>query len=115
MRFLIVEDDERVRRMIKTIVADLSEAVYECSDGSQAHASYAEHQPDWVLMDLMMPEVNGIEATRQIRSSYPAARIVIVTSHESMSMREEARVAGAYAYVLKDDLFDLRRILTVSA
>jgi CheY-like chemotaxis protein len=115
MRFLIVEDDERVRRMIKTVVADLSEAVYECSDGSQAHASYAEHLPDWVLMDLMMPEVDGIAATRQIRSSYPAARIVIVTSHESSAMRNEARNAGACGYVLKEDLLDLPQLLMAEA
>ena len=115
MRFLIVEDDERVRQMIKTVIADLSDTVYECSDGAQAHASYKEHQPDWVLMDLMMPSVGGIEATRQIKSAYPAARIVIVTSHESSAMREAARSAGAYGYVLKDDLLDLPQLLLAGA
>jgi CheY-like chemotaxis protein len=112
MRFLIVEDDERVRRMIKTVVADLSDAVYECSDGSQAQASYAEHLPDWVLMDLMMPEVDGIEATRRIKSSYPGARIVIVTSYESSVMREAARGAGACGYLLKENLLDLPQLLS---
>jgi CheY-like chemotaxis protein len=115
MRFLIVDDDERVRRIIKTVVADLSEEVYECSDGSQAHSSYAEHLPDWVLMDLMMPEVNGIEATRQIKSSYPAARIVIVTSHDSEPVRDAARSAGACGYVLKENLIDLPQLLMAEA
>jgi CheY-like chemotaxis protein len=110
MRFLIVEDDARVRRLIRTVVAGRSDTVYECSNGSQAKTSYAEHQPDWVLMDLMMPEVDGIEATRQIKSSYPSALIIIVTAHESLAMREEARNAGACGYVLKDNLQELHEL-----
>jgi CheY-like chemotaxis protein len=113
MKFLVVDDDARFRRMMRTVLAGVAESVYECSDGSQAHASYAEHHPDWVLMDLMMPEVDGIEATRQITSSYPSARIVIVTSYESSAMREEARGAGACGYLLKENLLDLPQLLMV--
>jgi CheY-like chemotaxis protein len=112
MKFLIVDDDERVRRLIKSVVLDLSDEFFECSDGSQAEAGYAEHLPDWVLMDLMMPGTDGIAATRLIRSSYPQAKVVIVTSHDSIAMRDEAKAAGAYAYVLKENLLDLRSLLT---
>ncbi len=108
MKFLVIEDDARVRRMIKSIVADATDTVYECNDGEQAQASYAAHLPDWVLMDLMMPQVDGIAATRQIKSTHPTARIIIVTSHESAVMREAAEQAGACAYVLKENLLDLR-------
>ena len=111
MKFLVIEDDARVRRMIKTIIADSSDSVYECSDGAQARASYAEHLPDWVLMDLMMPQVDGITATIQIKSSFPAAKIIIVTSHESRVMREAAAQAGAFAYILKENLLDLRGLI----
>src|SRR5687767_10791798 len=101
MRFLIVDDDARIRRMIKTVVAGDTDAVFECSDGAQAHSSYTEHEPDWVFMDLTMPGMDGISATREIRSSHPTARIIIVTNHESAAMRKEAHSAGAHAYVVK--------------
>lgn len=110
MKFLVVEDDPRVRRMIRSIVADATDTVYECSNGAEAKASYAAFLPDWVLMDLMMPQVDGIAATRQIKIDYPAAKIIIVTSHESRVMREAAEQAGACAYVLKENLLDLREL-----
>jgi two-component system chemotaxis response regulator CheY len=112
MKLLIVEDDERIRRLIKSVVSDLSDELYECSDGIDAEASYAKHLPDWVLMDLVMPEVDGITAIKLIKASHPEARIIIVTSYESAVMREEARQAGAFAYVLKENLLDLRNLLT---
>lgn len=115
MKFLIVDDDERIRSLIKTIMADDAADFCECSDGAQAHASYARHQPDWVLMDLMMPEVDGLTATRQIRADYPSARVIIVTADDSPAMREEARWAGALGYVLKENLFDLPELLGAGA
>jgi two-component system, NarL family, response regulator LiaR len=114
MRFLIVDDDARIRRMIKTVVADDSDSVFECGDGAQASASYTEHEPDWVLMDVTMPGLDGISATREIRSSHPTARIIIVTNHESAAMRAEATSAGAYGYLLKQDLLELPGILNKS-
>ena len=112
MKFLVVDDDSRMRQLIGSIVAEPSDTVYECSDGAQAHACYLEHQPDWVLMDLMMPEVDGLAATREIKASHPAARIIIVTNHDSAAMREEAAGAGAVGYVVKDNLLGLRDILS---
>lgn len=115
MKLLIVDDDERIRHLIKTVVGDAATVVCECGDGAQARASYAELQPDWVLMDLSMPEVDGITATRQLRAAYPAARVVIVTAHDSATLREAARGAGAVGYVLKENLFNLHQILTAVA
>jgi CheY-like chemotaxis protein len=115
MKLLIVDDDERIRRLIKSVVADAAAVVCECSDGAQARRSYDEQQPDWVLMDLSMPELDGIAATRQIRAAYPRARVVIVTAHDSAALREEARGAGACGYVLKENLLDLLEILRAPA
>lgn len=111
MKLLIVEDDERVRRMIKSVVCEQSDECFECGDGAEASEAYAAHQPDWVLMDLIMPDIDGIAATRLIKSSYPEARVIIVTSHESTTMRDAAEKAGACAYVLKENLLDLRGLL----
>jgi CheY-like chemotaxis protein len=115
MKLLVVEDDARVRRMIISIISDLSDELYECSDGAQAEAVYAEHLPDWVLMDLMMPGTDGISTTRLIKSSYPQARIIIVTSYDGAETRREAQEAGACAYVLKENLLDLRGLLSTEA
>jgi CheY-like chemotaxis protein len=112
MKLLIVENDRRVRELIVSVVGDLSDEIFECEDGSEAQAAYTRHLPDWVLMDLMMEGTDGLTATRRIKSVFPDARIVIVTSYDSKSLRETARRAGAGAYVLKENLLELRGILT---
>ncbi len=111
MNLLIVEDNERMRRTIKSLIGDLITQFYECSDGSQALAAYAEHQPDWVLMDIEMEPIDGLTATRQIKAAYPDARIIMVTNYDEPALREAARAAGACAYVLKENLFTLPRML----
>ncbi|HXG64495.1 MAG TPA: response regulator transcription factor [Blastocatellia bacterium] len=112
MKLLIVEDNEQMRLLIKSFVSDIAESVIECSDGAEALAAYREHQPDWVLMDIKMGQVDGIAATRQIRAIFPSARIMIVTDHDDARLRKAAWCAGAREYVLKEDLLVLRRILT---
>ena len=112
MRVLIVDDSEPMRRMIKTYLADLIGETFECSDGTEALSAYREHQPDFVLMDLKMTKMDGLDATRQIRQVFPKARIVIVSQWEDLPLREAALLAGAEAYVGKSDLLPLRQILS---
>ena len=112
MKVLIVEDSEPMRRTIKNIVEDLAEWIYECVDGLDALTQFAKHRPDWVLMDIKMNGVDGLAATRQIMTLFPEARIVIVTSYDEGSFRDEARQAGACGYVLKENLLELTAILS---
>lgn len=112
MRLLIVEDNPAVRRMIRGIVAGIGVEVEECVDGSEALAAYSTHRPDWVLMDIAMKDVDGITATRRLMAADPAAKVIIVTSYDENDSREAARAAGAYGYVLKENLLDVRRILS---
>lgn len=111
MNFLIVEDNDNMRRMIKSLVSEFAGDTYECRDGAEALAAYAEHLPDWVLMDIRMSEVDGISATRQLKAAFPDANIMIVTDYNDAELRRSAREAGACEYVVKEDLLDLRRIL----
>ena len=115
MKYLIVDDDERIRRMIKTIVADDAAVFCECGDGAAARTAYAEHRPDWVLMDIKMAGVDGITATRQITSSFPGARVMVVSDYDDRGLRDAAREAGACEYVAKENLHDLCRILRARA
>ncbi len=108
---LIVDDSDHIRRLIKNLVWDLAETIVECTDGSEAFAAYQKHNPDWVLMDVKMKMVDGIDATRQIKMEYPDAKIMIVTDFDVADLREAAFRAGAREYVVKEDLLSLRRIL----
>ena len=112
---LIVDDEPRMRSLIWSIVGDLFDSVRECDDGADAQSAYAEQHPDWVLMDVAMPHLNGIAATRQIRADDPTARIVIVTGISNEATRTAAFDAGACAFVSKENLFDLREILAAGA
>ena len=111
MSLLIVDDDPRMRSLIRSILADLADSITECGDGDEAEAFYTEYQPDWVLMDLMMPRMGGLEATRRIMVSNPAAKIVMVTGRDGQSLQEAAESAGACAFVSKENLADLRELI----
>ena len=111
MKCLIVEDSAAMRRVIRKVISDLAE-VEECQDGSEALAAYALHRPDWVLMDINMRLMHGLDATRQISAAFPDARVVVVSNYDSDELREAAQAAGACGYLLKENLLDLRLLLT---
>jgi CheY-like chemotaxis protein len=114
MKLLIVDDNPQMCWMIRSVVADLAEAVAECGDGNEAVAAYAAQRfsaADRVLMDLQMPRVGGLEATRRIRAAFPDARIIIVTQYDDPHWRAAATQAGACGYVLKENLLELRQML----
>ena len=114
MVVLIVEDNPAMRRVIRTFIGDVADAVEiaECGDGAAALEAYEQSQPDWVLMDIRLGAMNGIEASRQIKTRYPEARIVVVTNYDDRELREAATSAGACAYVLKENLIELHDILS---
>lgn len=104
MKILIVEDNDEMCRMIKSILADLTEQTCECGDGAEALSSYEWFRPDWVLMDIKMQKIDGITATRQIKKAFPDARIMIVSDYDDAKIREAAQKAGACEYVNKETL-----------
>ena len=81
--------------------------VAECGDGSAALEAYEEFQPEVVLMDVEMPVLDGISATRSLIERHPEARVVILTQHESPEMERAALEAGAVAFQPKSDLGSL--------
>jgi len=111
MNLLIVDDNAAMRRLLRRLLSDLAGIILECNDGAQAVEMYGRHRPDWVLMDIEMKGLDGLEATSQIRAADPDARIVIVTNYDDIALREAAAKAGACGYVLKDNLLELRALL----
>jgi CheY-like chemotaxis protein len=111
MTLLIVEDNPTVRKLIRRAAADVAEAIAECEDGAYSLAAYEAHRPDVVLMDVRMPLMDGLTATRLLLKHHPEARIVILTDYNDDEVREAARDAGACAYALKNNLTELDDIL----
>lgn len=111
MNILIVEDNRRIRQLIRRLVGAAANTFIECEDGSQALDAYRLHQPDWVLMDVMMRGTDGITATRAIHQSFPQAKIVIVTSYDDDDLRQAATEAGACGYVLKENLLEVLTLM----
>ena len=111
MTILIVEDNATIRRLIRRAISDFADKIFECEDGADALAAYTEHRPDAVLMDVRMPRMDGLAATRQLLRHYPGARILIVTDYNDDELRSAARQAGACGYALKNNLTELDAVL----
>lgn len=101
--------------MIRRCVGDLADEINEIDDGAKAFAAYKSFVPDWVLMDIKMKHMNGVAATAEIKAAFPEANILIVTNYNDDRLRETAARAGACGYVLKENLLDLRGLLTAAA
>lgn len=102
---VVVADDHPVVRtgVVMMLGADsVIEVVGEASDGAQAIALAREHRPDVVVMDLQMPDVDGVEATRTIRSEMPETAVLILTTYDTDRAIVSAVEAGAAGYLLKD-------------
>ena len=114
MTVLIVEDNASVRRLLRRAIQSVATDVWECADGSWALPSYRDHRPDIVLMDVRLPILDGIAATRLIRNFDAAARIIIVTDCDDEETRVEASEAGSCGYALKQDLTSLEALMVQS-
>jgi len=104
IRLLLADDHAIVRRGLQLFLKTQPdfELVGEAATGQEVLERVAELQPDIVLMDLHMPVVNGIEATRQIKASHPAVKVIVLTSFSDHDHVLPAVKAGAKGYLLKD-------------
>lgn len=104
MKVLICDDQALVREglaMLLVLDRDIT-VVGQAQDGAEAVELAGRHQPDLVLMDLKMPGVNGIEATRQIRARFPSIKVLVLTTYDDDEWLIDAVRAGAAGYLLKD-------------
>jgi DNA-binding NarL/FixJ family response regulator len=105
----VVDDHAPVRQMIRTFL-ELHpdwEVCGEAADGIEAIQQAANLRPDIAVIDLDMPKLNGLEATRRIHDLIPSTRVLILTLHDVSTLPKMARDSGAQGYVLKSEAFDV--------
>jgi two-component system chemotaxis response regulator CheY len=109
---LIVDDIPYVRKTLKQILTNRGyKVVGEAENGDEAVRLYQEIQPDLVTMDLVMPKLNGVEATRMILKKNPDARIIILSAMMQENLVADAILAGAKDYIIKP--FQTEEVLKV--
>ena len=103
IRILCVDDHALLREGIAALIATQSDMslVAEAASGREAVDQFRLHQPDVTLMDIQMGEMNGIDAMIAIRSEWPAAKVIVLTTYAGDLLAQRALKAGAHAYVLK--------------
>ena len=117
-RVLIVDDVPQVRRELRTLLPllDAIDIVGEAENGQSAIELATALQPDVILMDVEMPIVDGLAATRSIKQQHPQCRVIILSIHNDEAVRAQARSAGSDAFVDKGAPLDtlLQAIKTIS-
>jgi len=108
IRVLLVDDHDMVRRGLAVFLTayDDFELVGEAAGGTEALAKCAKLQPDVVLMDLMMPDMDGVAATEAVRRDYPEIQVIALTSFHEEKLVESALKAGAIGYLFKNVSID---------
>ena len=108
LRILIADDHAALRAALCALVAGEAdmEVVGEADGGAAAVRLARELAPDVVVMDLSMPDLNGVEATRQVRRGAPAVKVVALSAHLDRKLLDSVWDAGAAGYVLKDTAYD---------
>jgi DNA-binding NarL/FixJ family response regulator len=106
IRILTVDDHPVLRQGIAALIADELDmtVVGEATNGREAIQQFRAHHPDVTLMDLQMPEMNGLDAMIAIRAEFPEARIIVLTTYTGDVQARRAIQAGARAYLLKNSL-----------
>ena len=106
IRVLAVDDHPLLREGIAGLIADERDMILvaEAANGREAIQQFRAHHPDVTLMDLQMPEMNGIDALLAIRGEFPDARVIVLTTYAGDVQARRALQAGARAYLLKNSL-----------
>jgi DNA-binding NarL/FixJ family response regulator len=105
IRVLIVDDHQLIRDTLTDLFAATEdiEAVGQCADGSEVAEAVERTRPDVILMDLRMPRMDGLTATREVLAAHPEVRIIVLTGALTPRTAREAKGAGAVGYLLKAD------------
>jgi len=112
---LIVDDNIKMRsaiqKMLKAQLKNKITRIIECENGKDAIELYIQRKPEWTIMDIKMPVMDGLEASSTILKSYPEAKIIILTQYDDPGYYELAQKMGIKAFVLKENLSDISTLI----
>lgn len=114
MDLMIAENNPRMREMIREICAPFFDKIDECSNGKEAVESLSSYSRQLVIMDINMPVMNGLEASKIILRTHPETKIIMITQYKEKELEIEAMRAGAFYFLLKENLSELKEILAKS-
>ena len=108
LRILLADDNDTFRHGLRKLLESDArlQVIGEAREGEEAVNMAIRLAPDLVLMDIRMPGQDGLAAARAIRACCPGAKIIILSSHDTPALREEARHAGVHTYLLKSEASD---------
>jgi len=109
MRLLVVDDAPQMLKAFRDILESQGCEVFEAENGEDALIKYAELKPDIVLMDVLMPKLDGISATRKILKDDPNARIIVISAVGKSGLEKECLMAGAKEFIVKP--FKIKELL----
>lgn len=115
MKILIIDDHALMRQTIKAVLAAPGVEFIEGADGDCAVKLCCDHHPDWVLLDIKMEPMDGIEAARKIRLLGLSTPIIVVTQYNDPALRAAAVSIGVSGYFLKDNLLQIRELIHAEA
>ena len=109
LRIIIADDHGFIRQGVRAVIESQRswELCGEADNGRTAVELVRKHKPEIAVLDITMPELNGLDATRQIRIASPKTKVLILTMHDSEALADEVQLAGARGYLLKSDAAEL--------
>lgn len=113
-KILIVDDNKNIRSLVRRVIDGVSSDMFdiqECSDGAEAVISYAASQSDLIIMDIAMPQKDGIAAAEEITSHDRSARIIFLTQHPVSEYSFLKKRPGVMAVISKEDVGELQKEL----
>lgn len=110
--FLVVDDSKIARRMLTTLLTDNGHAIVgEATNGEEGYEKYIKLMPDVIMLDIIMPVLDGIDCLRKIKNDYPEAKAIMVTAIGRDKKKEQAEELGALGYIIKP--FDPEEVMDV--
>ena len=109
LRILLADDHSVVRRIVRNFVQSESgwEVCAEATTGREAVVMTAKEHPDVVILDLSMPDLNGLQAATLIHNQFPETQLILLTMHDSLELKDQLTASGIRACIRKDDLNQL--------